>query len=445
MINRTYPVSVLAILIAVPALFAADTEPVWLVERFDPESGYRVDLRVDLSGELSVPGEDGKPPQTLAMSGHSVLQYDERVLPIDPTGDDVPSAKAVRVYRDVSFERRVGGQDQEANVRPAVRRMVVLRSAAGKKAPFSPDGPLTWNEIDVVRTDVFAPALVPGMLPTKAVRPGDTWALTTAAMTELTDLDPVKDGKLTVKFVSAVVLDGRRYAKLSLSGTVNGVATDGPSRHTLDGTGYFDLDAGRLSYLNLRGVHELLGPDGKAHGRVDGKFVLTRTPAGRVAELSDAALADSDLRPTAENTLLLYDNADLGVRFLYPRRWRVGAVRGRQLTIEDPAGGGILVTLEPAGSVPTAEQFLAETQEFLKSQEWAVSAVDPPRRWTDQVTRFALNADADDKPVRMEYAVLSQPDGGAVVAARLPWAIRHELGADVDRILKSLAVTKPIK
>ena len=443
--TRTCPVSLLALLLAGPATFAADPAAVRLAERFDPAAAYRVDLRVDLSGELSVPAADGKPAQTLAMTGRSLLRYDERVLPVEDVGGDIPSAKAVRVYRDVTFRRTVGGQDQEADVRPAVRRMVVLRSAGGKKAPFSPDGPLTWNEIDVVRTDVFAPTLVPGMLPADPVRPGDAWPLTAAAVAELTDLDPVKEGGLTGKFVSIVVLDDRRYAKLSLSGTVTGVAEDGPSRHTLTGTGYFDLDAGRLSYLNLRGVHELLGPDGKAHGRVDGKFVLTRTPADRVAELSDAALADADLTPTAENTLLLYDNSDLGVRFLYPRRWRVGAVRGQQLTIEDPSGGGILVTIESPGSVPTAEQFLAETRAFLKEQEWAVSAVDPPRRWTDRVTRFALNADANDKPVRMEYAVLSGADGGAVVAARLPWAARHELGPDVDRVLKSMTVTKPIK
>ena len=42
--------------------------------------------------------------------------------------------------------------------------MVVIK-AGERKAPFSPDGPLTWGEIDVVRTDVFNPALVPGLLP----------------------------------------------------------------------------------------------------------------------------------------------------------------------------------------------------------------------------------------------------------------------------------------
>ena len=35
--------------------------------------------------------------------------------------------------------------------------------------------------------------------------------------------------------------------------------------------------------------------------------------------------APAALEPNADNTLLLYDNPELGIRFLYPRRWHVGS------------------------------------------------------------------------------------------------------------------------
>src|SRR5581483_10345540 len=164
-------------------------------------------------------------------------------------------------YREVAFARTVGGKDQKADIRPAVRRMVVLRSDRGKKAPFSPDGPLTWGEIDVVRTDIFSPALVPGLLPVKPVRPGDRWRLTPAAVAELTDLDPIDEGELVAESVSVVTISNKRYAKLGVSGSVKGGTEDGTSRQKLDGMGYFDLEANRLTYLNLKGTRELLGPD----------------------------------------------------------------------------------------------------------------------------------------------------------------------------------------
>ena len=59
------------------------------------------------------------------------------------------------------------------------------------------------------------------------------------------------------------------------------------------------------------------------------------------------------LEPNADNTQLLYDNPDLGVRFLHPRRWRVAGVRGAQVALDETGGNGLLLTLEPAATVPT--------------------------------------------------------------------------------------------
>ncbi len=56
---------------------------------------------------------------------------------------------------------------------------------------------------------------------------------------------------------------------------------------------------------------------------------MTRSPVAKMpAELSEASLRDLDLKPNEDNTRLLYDNTDLGVRFLYPRGWRVGRRKG---------------------------------------------------------------------------------------------------------------------
>jgi hypothetical protein len=426
------------------AAVAPGQNPVTLAERFDTNQAYRVDLKVRLSGRLAIPQEKGKPPQVMPMSGESTVVYDERVL----APDEPRTARSVRAYRTVELARTAGGKDQKAEIRPAVRRMVVLRSERGTKAPFSPDGPLTWGEIDVVRADVFVPALVPGLLPTQPVRPGDRWKLTPAAVTELTDLDPIDEGELVAEFVSVVTISNKRYAKLGVSGSVKGGTQDGTSRQKLDGTGYFDLEANRLTYLNLKGTRELFGPDGKTvSGRIDGTFVITRGPAGKTSDISAEALRGADLRPTATNTELLYDNPDLGVRFQYPRRWRVGAVQGRQVTLDESTGGGILITVEPAATLPGADKYLAEVRDFLKKQGAAVAAADAPRRVSDRprLDRFALEAEVKKEKVRLEYAVVSQPEGGATVAARLPWAEREELGRGVERVLRTLTITRRIE
>ena len=99
-----------------------------------------------------------------------------------------------------------------------------LRAAHGRhqvrrarSAPFSPDGPLTWGEIDVVRTDVFNPAAIPGLLPTGPVKKGQSWKASAAAIAELTDMEKVESGEIAVEFVGVTEVDRKRVARLKVS------------------------------------------------------------------------------------------------------------------------------------------------------------------------------------------------------------------------------------
>jgi hypothetical protein len=438
------PLCVLAAFV-LPALGgSARAQPVTLAEGLKPDGACRVEVRVKVAGKLALPTtEKGKPPQPVTLSGTSKVVYEERVL----KPDDAGLLKTVRGYREVEFERSIGEAKQDAGIRPSVRRMIVIKSG-DRKAPFSPDGPLTWGEIDVVRTDVFLPALIPGLLPAGAVKPGDAWKVTAAALAELTDMEKVESGELAVKFLAVTKVRGAPMAKLQVGGAVRGVNEDGPNRQTLDGTAYFDLTGNFLAYLSVKGTKELLDGKGQTLGVVNGQFTLDRTPLAKLPDdLSDASLRDLDLKPGAENTLLLYDNPDLGVRFLYPRGWRVGAVQGRQLTLDHARGGGILVTVEAAGKVPTADDYLKEVTAFLTKQNAAVTAAEKPVRLRAEpvrLDRFAFDATVGAKPQRLEYAVLKQTDGGVTLAATLP-ADDPDVRAEVARIVRSLSVTKTIE
>ncbi|MFO0935056.1 MAG: hypothetical protein U0798_00890 [Gemmataceae bacterium] len=404
-----------------------------MAERFAPGSRSRVDLRVEISGEVTAPGKAGS---KIDITGTSVLRYDERVLPTDEPG----SHAVLRLYRDVDFTRTIGGETQKQEIRPSVRRMVVLRSADGKKAPFSPDGPLTYGEIDAVRVDLFSPVLVAGLLPMQAVKPGDRWTVETPATLDLTGLEKIESGKLTAEYVGAVVIGGAKKHRISVTGSISGLSEDGPTRQQIDATCYFDPDEKRLTYLSLKGTQELLDGNGKTVGRLTGRFTMNRNPT---TELNDSSVGKISAKPTAEDALLLYDNPDLGVRFVHPRNWRVGAVQGQQITVEDPkAGGGILITIESEAKTPRAEAYMKEAREFIVSQKGKVLESSGPRR-SDEVSRFRLDAEINGEKVRMEYAVrVDRGIGGLTFAARIPAKQTRDLVADVERILKDLKRTK---
>ena len=59
----------------------------------------------------------------------------------------------------------LGGRFHTGRRHPPVGSPDGRHQVRGPPRPFSPDGPLTWGEIDVVRTDVFNPAAIPGLLP----------------------------------------------------------------------------------------------------------------------------------------------------------------------------------------------------------------------------------------------------------------------------------------
>ncbi len=420
---------------------AEDT--VRLKELFPTDYQYHVSTRVTLEGQLTLPPpEKDKKPVALAVKGTSTIEYDERVL--DAKDDAV--SRTVRLYRRMDFDRKVGDQAQTSTLRPDVRRLVLLREK-NFKGPFCPEGPLTPGEIDLIRTDVFTPALA-GLLPDGAVKPGDHWSALPSAVRELTDLDGI-EGKVECKLSDVRTLRGRRCAYVTLSGTVKGTNEDGPSEHKLDGSYYFDLESNQLTYLSLHGTHSLLDKDGKEVGRIEGQFTLTRETNDAVKELSAAALKGLALTPTADNTLLLYDNAELGLRFVYPRRWRVAGGMGRQVRLDGADGSGLQITLDPPAKAPTGAQFLAESRDFFTSQKAKVLRADEPARvrgGVGELEHFTIDVEVKGDRVLMDYYVGKQDNGAATLAARLlPGAELTAVQKEVERIAKSVTVTKAIK
>jgi hypothetical protein len=425
---------------ASPAL-GADTA-VQLRENFAAGYQYHVSTRTELAGILSLPRDKNKPAsQSLPVTGNSAIEYDERVLSVDKAGQ---TQKTARIFRRVEFQRKVGDRTQTSTVRPDVRRLVILRHNQAE-VPFSPDGPLNWGEIDLVRTDVFTPALS-GLLPAQAVLPGARWFATSTAVQELTDLERIEEGKVECRLDQIAILEKRRHARVGFSGTVRGVNEDGPNRQQLEGYFYFDLESNHLSYLFLKGVSFLLDMDGRTLGRVEGQFVLTRQAPTSSKELSDEALKGWTLEPTEENTQLLYDNPDLGVRILHSRRWHIAGVRGRQVALDESKGSGVLITLEPPGQAPTGAQFHVEVAAWLQQQKAKVFRLDPVQRvaGADGLEHFIADVELAGQHVVLDYYVSRQSNGGATMAARLLTADLDTLQPQLDRIARSVQITRPL-
>jgi hypothetical protein len=418
-------------------------EAVVLAEKFPAGYEYRVQTRVDLTGELQVPVEKDKPPQKVKMTGRSTIDYDERVLAADGKAAD---QKTIRHYRNIDFRRNVGDRPQEISLRPGVRRLVVMKKGHAK-VPFSPDGPLTWNEIDMLRTDIFVPELA-GLLPGKPVKPGDSWNVRQSAIIELTDLEKIEKGSLTAKFEIEESIGGRRVAHITLSGDLSGINEDGPNRQKISGRMYFDIKGEFISYLSINGESLMLDKDGAINGHISGEYVLVRRMLPRNEQISDVALATITIEPSADNTLLLYEEPDLGVKLLHPRRWRIGRVARGQITLDEANGSGLLITVEPLKRVPSADDYLRETQAFLTKQKATISRTNQPTRLQNppnEVEQFHFNAVLSEQQVVMDYLIVRQPNAGATFAARILENDRDALMKEVERMARTLTLSRKLE
>ena len=431
-------------LVLVSGLARADQEPVLLREAFPEGYSYRVSCSTDFSGSLQVTARNAKgdQPKPLKVSGSSTIEYDERVL---EAGRNGPVHKTLRLYRQIDFQRSVDGETQKSTIRPEVRRMVVLRENL-IKASFSLEGPLTWEELDLIRTDVFTPALA-GLLPERPVRPGEHWAASPAAVKELTDMEQIDEGTIDCWFDEITEVSRHRQARIGFKGSIRGINQDGSNRQPLEGYLHFDLESRHVSYLSLRGGLAFLERDGSNRGGIEGRFVLTRQANVDAPQLSDLAIRGKRLEPNEENSQLLYVNPQLGLQLTYPRRWHVGGVRGRQVTLDEARGGsGILLSVETPGGVPSGNQFLTEATSALRQQGLKIVREERVRRLQNgppEIEQFALYLEDKGKDVVMDYFVVRHAAGGATLAARLPAKDQAALEREVTNIARSIVIEKP--
>jgi hypothetical protein len=390
---------------------------------------YHVSCRTEIRGKLVVEGKE------LPVEGHAKIDYDERILSNNQGTVD----KAIRVFQQMEFQRKVGDQLQQNAIRPEVRRMVLLRHNH-QEVPFSPGGPLRWGEIDLVRTDVFTPALA-GLIPPRPLRNGDKWLAEDSAVRELTDLERVTKGGLECIFLGIREQLGRPHAMVSFKGVVEGVCEDGPAHHELDGILHFDTGGNYLDYVSINGKQTLVDPKGKPQGEVRGTFVLTRRLGSQNPELTDAALRSLKLDPDEDNTQLLFDDADSGTRFLHSRRWRVTKAESRQIVLDERRGSGLLITFDPPDKTPSGQQFRVEVEAWLKKNNGRTISSTQTRILQTQPSRieqFSYHVELQGKQMVLDYCIVKTAAGGAILAARLDPANAVPLQGDVERIAKSL-------
>ena len=434
-------VSALHCFLADSVLQVQKDHPVTLKESFAAGMMFEVTSMVTVKGSITKSKEQGKAPTPSAISTSGATQYRERIVEVQ---DPQRVTASVRRYLRATLDnpaKKTAESLPRIVLRSAVERIVVRRTNR-QSTIFSPDGPLTAPELELLKADpaAFTPVLV-GLLPSKSVKAGDQWEAKSEAAAELTGVDPIQSGNLRCVFRQVSSSGQTKVARVGLVGSLAGPTELGPTRMTVEGHFLFDLDRQLITYLVISGRSEVSGADGNVTGELEGRYELSRGPASDDPRLRDDALAGLDSKPNRESTAMLFEQKNLGVRFIYPRNWDLGSVKDNLIQLEDPTGGGMRLTID-AKPAPTADKLRGQLLQWLESRKGTVKEATNtkplPLSGSSKAEQFSVQAVLDEKPREWRYVLVHEGERSASIAAGLTTERAPLLRDDVEFVARRL-------
>ena len=287
-------------------------QPHSLVEKSAPGDCVHMTLKANVVGKLRLTRE-GKPAE-VPIASSSVHDFDEKSLPI---ANDI--RPVVRIYRTAS----AGDERSRRELRADRRVVVVTRSREGLRA-FSPTGPFTRSELEVV-AEHFDVSALPNILPAKAVAVGETWKLDPATVQALCLFDGLtsSDMTATLKAVS------KGAAIIGIAGRAAGVENGATVAVEVMAEARFDTTQARV--VGLTWNQKDVRGQGPVTPASDLTMSLTLTREPLAAEPKE--LAGVSAEPPAHAGRLEQVDAQGRYALYYGREWHVVGATDRHLVL----------------------------------------------------------------------------------------------------------------
>ena len=416
-------------------------EGVELRERPAAGLATRVVVELKARGELK-PGPPGgggrREEKPLAVRVEARFAFVERALEPGPGG----ARRAARWAVQAVAARNGEVIPEESAIRPEVR-LLVAELRDGAAFAYSPGGPLTRGELELVQgpTD---PLCLAGLLPDRAVAVGDRWKVGTDAARSLSGYDALAANNLAATLESS----DDSAARVRLRGEVRGAVLGGEGTITLDGSFRFDRKAGRIDRLDLERT-ELRKP-GAVEAGLDLKSTLSldRQPAEAPAELADAVVAALPRKPDPALELIRFTPVGGRYSLLHDRNWHIFSETTRQAVLRWLDHGEVVAQCNLAagpnagrGRHQDLGQFRNDIRAALgKSFGKFVGAGDVPGAAAGGFRhKVAVAGRVGEVDVRWDYYLVANPAGDQLLATFTLSEAQARRFADQDvRIIGSL-------
>lgn len=406
----------------------------------------RVEIKVEAGGELKVQHADKV--DSVKMSAVAELNYDERILsyPAIEEGE----WRSLRHYEKAKATLKVGQNAVQPSLRED-RRLISVAVRATTNTLFSPTGPLSREELDLLNISgngVGNSLVIDRLLPSTPVAIGDTWPLSQGAVGALLGLDAVAKSEVQTTFVS----ETPGVARCQMEGTVNGTSDGMPVEMEVKAKYQVDLKTKRVEWFGL-----LVRENREIGEVVPGTDVVLRlemkiTPIRRSQALGDAVVMAMPPEPSVAMLDLEHRSNDGNWRVRYGRPWFITADE-RDLTILKLMEDGqrvaqcnlsSLAAVDPA-KLPSLKEFQEEVRVALgKNFGEFVEAGESPGGDDYRVYRVIVRGAVKDLPIAWHYYLVADKHGRqAAFAFTLDAASAERLAGADKRLVDQLRFSDP--
>ncbi len=222
-----------------------------------------------------------------------------------------------RYLSDAAVGVLVQGRKTVRTMRPSVR-LIAASLRDGQLFFYSPTGPLTYEELQMLQYPLDPLAFGQLVGPGGMVSEGKSWPLSDKTVQALMRFDAVE--RQDVKVVCESVTED--VVKLRIAGTAVGTFAIAPARLTLNVAVEFDRSK-RLYRRVSAELYETKSP-GPVEPGFEGTIRITLERSIRAGErLTKELIASVPERPPVGLDYLVYEHPEGKFRLYYPRRWRV--------------------------------------------------------------------------------------------------------------------------
>jgi hypothetical protein len=387
-----------------------------LAESVKADDCFRVRIEMTLSGEIKVL-RDGKADK-LPLTARATLEFPERVLSV--TANGLPD-KAARVYQTANATVGVAKQKGDKSLRKE-RQLVVAQRAKDQLLTYSPAGPLTREELELVG-DHYDTLGLTGLLPGKDMAVGDAWKVPNAVALALGHLEALTDQDLTCKLEE--VKD--KIARVSVNGTINGIELGASAKLKIEANYQFDTEAKRLTKLEWKQTDERDQGPASPSLTSESTTTITRTAIDKPDSLTDAALISVPSDDKIPEALTCVDYRDPKGRFdmTYGRDWQVVGQTNERLIVRLMDRGDFVAqaTITPWASAAKGKHMTEEEfkDAMNKSAGWEaekeLQVGEVPADDGKYIYRLSMIGKLDEISVMQNFYLVAGPNGEQVVIA----------------------------